>query len=129
MFTIAQIEEAHARVQSGADFPRYIQHIKQLGVTSFETWVADSHTNYVGDNDFSIRSAPQYAALPIADASNRASFVQRLQAHQRGHTNYLQFCEDCATTGVEKWIADLQTMTCTYYNKAGQALLVEPIPG
>lgn len=39
MFTVEQIEQAHGKVKSGADFPKYIQEIKALGVTSFETWV------------------------------------------------------------------------------------------
>lgn len=37
MFTIEEIEKAHEKVQSGVDFPLYIQEIKQLGVISFET--------------------------------------------------------------------------------------------
>jgi hypothetical protein len=28
------------------DFSAYIQEIKQLGVTAFETWVVDSYTEY-----------------------------------------------------------------------------------
>jgi len=39
MFAVEQIEAAHFNVKSGADFPKYIQEIKSLGVTSFETWV------------------------------------------------------------------------------------------
>lgn len=37
MFTVEQIEEAHGKVASGADFPKYIQKIKNFGVKSFET--------------------------------------------------------------------------------------------
>lgn len=31
MFTVEQIETAHAKVKSGADFPNYIKEIKELG--------------------------------------------------------------------------------------------------
>ncbi len=56
MFTIQQIKEAHAKVKSGADFPKYIQDIIALGVTSFETFVFDNHTDYYGkDNYFTQR--------------------------------------------------------------------------
>ncbi|MGH2648681.1 MAG: DUF1398 family protein [Ginsengibacter sp.] len=41
MFTAEQIKTAHSKVKSGADFPKYIQDIKRLGVTSFETWVIE----------------------------------------------------------------------------------------
>ncbi len=44
MFTIEEIEFAHAKIKSGADFPNYIQDIKKIGVVAFETWVSDSHT-------------------------------------------------------------------------------------
>lgn len=29
MFTITQIENAHSKVKSGADFPKYIQDLKK----------------------------------------------------------------------------------------------------
>ena len=35
MFTIKQIEEAHSKVKSGAEFPNYIQDIKEIGVVAF----------------------------------------------------------------------------------------------
>ena len=44
MFTVEQIKAAHSKVKSGADFPKYIRDIKLLGVTAYETWVVDSHT-------------------------------------------------------------------------------------
>ena len=53
MFTVEQIESAHEKVKSGADFPNYIQEIKKLGVLSFETWVFDGHTEYFGKNGMS----------------------------------------------------------------------------
>ena len=39
MFTVEQIKVAHSKVKSGADFPAYIQDIKKLGVTFYETFV------------------------------------------------------------------------------------------
>ncbi len=52
MFTVAQIEQALQKVKSGADFPKYIQEIKAMGVLSFETWVKDSDTVYEGANGY-----------------------------------------------------------------------------
>lgn len=59
MFTVEQIELAHQKVKSGADFPKYIQEIKQMGVAGFETWVKDSHTEYFGANSYKTRSNSQ----------------------------------------------------------------------
>jgi uncharacterized protein YbcV (DUF1398 family) len=128
MFTIQQIEDAHSKVKSGADFPKYIQDIQQLGVVSFETWVFDSHTEYFGQNDYKIKSEAQYKELIIADKSDKNQFLQYLKIHQQGETDYMTFCEHCAQTGVEKWIVSIEKMTCTYYDKAGNDLLAEMIP-
>jgi len=128
MFTIEQINEAHSKVKSGADFPEYIQDIKSLGVTAFETWVKDSHTDYSGTNNYQTSSKPLYEDLTIADNTNKEKFVCYLKSHQQGETDYFTFCKHCAETGIEKWLVSLNEMTCTYYDKAGNEILVEQIP-
>jgi len=60
MFTVEQINKAHEKVKSGADFPEYIHEIKQMGVTGYETWVYDNHTEYFGKNDYQTKSLPKY---------------------------------------------------------------------
>ncbi|RFM27893.1 DUF1398 domain-containing protein [Deminuibacter soli] len=129
MFTVQQIKAAHAQVQSGADFPNYIREIKEMGVTGFETWVVDSHTSYFGKNNYQTQSTPMYEDLAIAGKADKTAFAGYLNIHQQGKTDYLTFCRHCAETGVEKWIVDLTAMTCTYYDKAGNELLQEQIPG
>ncbi len=129
MFTVEQIEKAHSSVKSGADFPGYIREIKAIGVTAFETWVKDSHTIYSGVSNFQASSIPVYDNLVIADTVNKEQFVQYLKAHQQGQTDYHTFCRHCAETGIEKWFASLNEMTCTYYDKAGNRILAESIPG
>lgn len=128
MFTVAEIEQAHDKVKSGADFPKYIQEIKQMGVLGFETWVKDSHTEYYA-NDYRTSSEPQYENLEISTKTNKEQFIKQLKAHQQGQTDYYTFCKDCAENGIEKWIVDLDQMTCTYYDSVGEEILVEQIPG
>jgi len=128
MFTVEQIDQAHEKVKSGADFPKYIQEIKQMGVTAFETWVIDSNTVYHGKNDFQTKSQPQYGNLPIADNGDSEQFKHSLKIHQQGKTDYFTFCKHCAETGIEKWVVNLDKMTCTYYDKAGNKILEEQIP-
>jgi uncharacterized protein YbcV (DUF1398 family) len=129
MFTVEQIKAAHSTVKSGADFPKYIRDIKQLGVTAFETWVIDSHTQYFGKDDYQTKSKPMYENLVITDETDSERFRHYLKIHQQGETNYFTFCKHCAETGVEKWFVSLDAMTCTYYDKAGKEILVEQIPG
>ena len=128
MFTLKQIELAHDKVKSGADFPQYIQEIKQIGVTAFETWVVDSHTTYFGNNDFQTKSYPLYNDLIITDNSDKEKFIHYLKIHQQGLTDYFTFCNHCAETGIEKWFVSLDKMTCTYYDITGSEILVETIP-
>jgi uncharacterized protein YbcV (DUF1398 family) len=128
MFTIDQIDSAHSKVKSGAEFPKYIQEIKDIGVTAFETWVNDSHTDYFGRNGFQINSKPKYEELIIASNSDEEKFHQYLKAHQKGETDYFTFCRHCAETGIEKWIVDIEKMTCIYYDKNKNEILVENVP-
>ena len=128
MFTLEQIKEAHSKVRSGADFPAYIQDLKKLGVTNYETFVSDGHTDYYGENDYKATSPSKYDALKIAEISSTGKFKGRLAAHQQGKTDYSTFCKDCAKSGIEKWVVSMDNMTCTYYDKAGSEILKEQIP-
>jgi len=128
MFTVKQIEEAHNKMTSGADFPKYIQEIKQLGVTSFETFVKDGHTIYFGDNDYKTISEPLYNSFVIKNESDKEQFINYLKIHQNGETDFFTFCEHCAETGIEKWMMNLDEMTCIYYDIKNNEILVEEIP-
>ena len=128
MFTVEQIELAHSKIKSGAEFPNYIQEIKEIGVTAFETWVTDSHTRYFGKDGFTTKSNPKYDELAIANHIDKEKFSQYLKIHQKGETDYNTFCKHCAQTGIEKWIVDLEKMTCIYYDKTEKEILVEIVP-
>lgn len=128
MFTLEQIKLAHDKVKSGAEFPKFIQQIKELGVIEFETWVVNSHTDYIGKNDYHTKSQPQYENLIIAEESDKEKFIYYLKIHQKGETDYFAFCKHCAETGIEKWVVNLNKMTCTYYDKEGNEILEEIIP-
>ena len=128
MFTIQQIKDAHSKVKSGADFPKYMQDIIALGVTSFETFVFDNHTNYFGKDNCKVASEGFSPTLSIADESDVEQFKLDLKAHQQGKTDYKTFLNDCAKSGVEKWIVVMDKMTCSYYDKNGNEVVVERIP-
>ncbi len=128
MFTTEEIKAAHSKVKSGADFPSYIQDIIKLGVTFFETYVTDGHTDYFGKDNYQTSSMGNQDLLDIENSSNIAQFQHDLKAHQLGQTDYSTFCKDCAKSGVEKWMVHMDKMTCTYYDKAGNEMLTETIP-
>lgn len=127
-FTLQQIKDRHAQVRSGADFPAYIHDLKQMGVTSYTTYVSDGHTDYQGAGGYMIASPAKYDSKTIAPQSKKEQFQKILKEHQQGKSDYATFCTLCAELGVEKWMVDMQAMTCTYYDAEKKELLVEAIP-
>ena len=128
MFTLDQIKEAHAKVKSGADFPKYIQDLKALGVSEYTTYVTDGHAEYKGENNQFLISDKKYSSLKIAVTPDFDMFKIDLKAHQEGRTNYQTFCEDSAKSGVNKWTVDIFAKTCTYYDINENYILEEKIP-
>ncbi|WP_379965619.1 DUF1398 domain-containing protein [Epilithonimonas sp. UC225_85] len=129
MFTLAQIEVAHSKIDSGKNFPEFARKIRELGVLTFETFVEDGSTIYKGNDDSQVTSAQQYAPLLIFGIVNPTKFLADLRNHQQGNTDFFQFCKDCADSGIFKWVVDLEAKTCTYYDPAGIAVFEEKIPG
>ena len=128
MFTAEQINAAHSKVKSGADFPAYIKAIKSLGVTHYETYVGDGHTDYHGANNHSVTISANYEPLQIAKLPHIDVFKQELLAHQQGKTDYPTFIKMCASLGVKKWEINLDKLTCTYFDSTEAPILVEIIP-
>lgn len=128
MFTVEQIKTAHSKVKSGADFPAYIKEIKALGVTHYVAYVADGHIDYHGANQHIAKVPAKYETLQIAETSQNDKFKAELVAHQQGKTDFLTFIKMCAVFGIEKWQICMVKMTCTYYDKTGNEILVEKIP-
>lgn len=128
MFTLEQIKSAHSKVKSGADFPNYVQELISLGVSSYEALVGNGKTIYYGNDNFVLEGEPKYDTLPIASTLNKEQFEQDLKAHQQGKTDFMTFCNDCAKSGIVKWILDFEKLTCVYYDLKNNEVLIEKIP-
>lgn len=128
MFTIKQIEKANSKVKSGADFPKLVQELVELGIKANNIYVSDGHAEYFGSDGASIKTAANYSRQEIAEKSDGEKFRHYLKIHQQGQTDYPAFCRQAAETGVEKWTLDFEKMTCTYFDKAGNEMLTENIP-
>lgn len=128
VFSIEQIQSAHAKVKSGSDFPSYVQELIQLGIKSYETFVKDGHTLYFGVNNYHIITDAKWGPLEIELKSDKENFISLLKEHQQGQSDYFTFINDCATNGIEKWIVDTEKMTCAYYDLQQNELLIEIIP-
>ncbi|MDR6920062.1 MULTISPECIES: DUF1398 domain-containing protein [Chryseobacterium] len=129
-FTIDDIKAEHQKVKSGADFPKYIQALKELGVSNYTAYVADGNTDYFDeDNQLATTGKKDDGVRSISEAVKLEDFIKRLKLHQQGGTDYVTFCNDCAENGIEGWKMDLDAMTCTYFDKKGNDVLLEHIPG
>ena len=128
MISIEQIKEAISNVKSGADFPKFIQELIKLGVSRYGTFVKSRLSVFFGHNNDMITLEPKVENLYVADNTDAKQFKQDLKAHQEGNTDYITFCTDCAKSGIDRWEVDIVKMTCTYYDKADNIILVEAIP-
>ncbi|ACU63760.1 DUF1398 domain-containing protein [Chitinophaga pinensis] len=128
MFTLQQLKAAHAKVKTGADFPRYVQEIKGMGLRRYEYLVQDGTTVYYGDDNHQVESIPIYDPQEINSSSSAAALRHTIAIHQQGQTDFLTFCQQAANAGVEKWVIDTERMVCTYLDKNGAVLIEEPIP-
>lgn len=128
MFTLQQIQDTHAKVKSGADFPRYIQDMKTLGVTSYTLSVSDGHTTYSGGEDVNISSEIRWPIKAIAAPASPEKLTHDLKIHQLGKTDFLTFCQQAADAGVDKWTVDIAKMKCSYYDSDGNIMVAEDIP-
>lgn len=128
MFTLEEIKSHHSKVKTGVDFPAYIQAIKKIGVISYETFVSDLHTNYYGAHEFKISKEAAGEIMVVSNETHPDKFKSELKLHQHGKTDFTSFRKTCCETGIEKWIMDLQKMTCTYFDKKGNVILEESVP-
>jgi uncharacterized protein YbcV (DUF1398 family) len=129
MFTIENIQVAESKIKTGADFPQFIKEIKEMGVKRNDVYVSNGLSIYFDDEDNVQQMSPdEYPTLIINDEPSAGKLTHALEIHQKGETDYFTFCKQAADAGVEKWVTDLEEMTCTYLDSEGNELVKETIP-
>jgi len=127
MFTIEQINDLHRRLGSARTFVEYVLALKALGVERYDSYLADGHSDYFGQDGHKVVSPPVHEMIPVAETSQRETFLEHLRQHEQRQTTYLEMSRGLAQSGIEKWTVDTTRMTMTFYDKAGAAMLVEQI--
>ncbi len=84
MFTLQQVKTAHAKVKSGADFPRYIAEIKALDLERYIFSVVDGSTTYYGANGYEVASPAIYPAKTINVSASPETLRQNIATTSRG---------------------------------------------
>ncbi len=128
MFTVEQIMAARAKLRSSDDFPLFIQEFVELGIARFDSFPADGHSEYFSTDGFHLATKPAYPCLPVSDTVNKQQFATDLELYQKGEMTYPIFCEQCTSSGVQKWVVEFELMTCTYFDSLGEVVYVQSIP-
>lgn len=127
MFTLEQINEIHDQFGRADTLPEYLQTLKSIGVRKYDAFIFDGHSEYFGENGFSVISPPVHSVLAVAETSNQRKFFEHLELHKQQKTSYLEMSKGLADSGVKKWTFDTIQMTLTYYDKVGNEMLTEAI--
>jgi uncharacterized protein YbcV (DUF1398 family) len=123
-----QLKIAHIHVKTEADFLKYVQDIKQLGLTRCEYIVRDGIVIYFDTQGQRTVSVPMYEPLKIANQSSVPRLRLAITLHQLGQTDFQAFCRKAADAGVENWVIDTFRMLCIYYDLAGNKMITEFMP-
>jgi uncharacterized protein YbcV (DUF1398 family) len=128
MFTLAQIKQAHDKVQTATDFEIYIQELIELGVKGYDTLVMDGRVVYYGDTNHEVSTNKEYDELFVVPTVNKERFIEYLVLHESGQSDYYTFCQQAAQCGIAKWRIDIIEMTCTYLTAQDDPIVIEKIP-
>ncbi len=126
-FTLNQIIDIHERFGKLSTLLQYLQALKAIGVNWYDSFAADGHSEYFGNDNQKVVSLPVHLTLTIAKTSSQDDLQKHLSLHNQGKINYLEMSKRLAESGIEKWTFDTSKMTITYYDGDGHKLLVETI--
>lgn len=127
MFTMAQIDDVHARFGSSDSLAEYFDGLAAIGVARFESFVRDGHTEFIGAHGHRVSSPPHHDFFLVAETSDPAAFLEHLRRHAEGETSYVEMSAGLAASGVEAWVGDTIAGTMTYRDRAGTILRVEHV--
>jgi uncharacterized protein YbcV (DUF1398 family) len=108
-------------------FSQYVRALQALGVETYDSYLADGHTEFFGKDGYKVVLPSVHDTLPVSDRSDSAKAQEHLDLHNQGKTSYLEMSKGLADIGVEKWTMDTHTMTFACYDKQGHVLLMEEV--
>jgi uncharacterized protein YbcV (DUF1398 family) len=127
MFTLEQITDIHDRLGSRDTLVDYLHALRGIGVETYDSFVADGHSEYFGVNGRQLVGPAFHEAFTIADTCDKERFLQYMQEVEQGGIGYVEMSRALADQGVEKWTFDTARLTITYFDKAGRVLLDEKV--
>ncbi len=92
-----------AGLGSAKTLPEYVRALKELGVERYDSYLADGHSEYFGQDGQRVVSSPAHEVLAVAETGQRETFLEHLRRHERRETTYLEMSLGLAQSGIEKW--------------------------
>ncbi|KHD40947.1 DUF1398 domain-containing protein [Streptococcus uberis] len=112
---------------SGNDFPSLVKAYIALGIVTYAINIQTGQAAYVTKNGQKC-DLPAYQVENVKSKSDPSQFLEKLRNHQAKETDIPTFCQDCATNGVCRWVVDLVTKTCRYFDLEDKVVYTETIP-
>jgi uncharacterized protein YbcV (DUF1398 family) len=126
-FSIASIQEAH-KLYTGPDFPKLIKEFKAMGMVTNIFNLETGIVTYINRSGETLENTGIKVDFDICEAGKFDEAIFALQRNQKGESDFYTFCNEVAKAGVYKWVSDLDEMTCTYFDKTEQVIILESIP-
>lgn len=127
VFTIADVDEVHDRLGAADTLPEYLRELNAIGVAKADSFPSDGHSEYIGEDGYKVVGSATHETLAVAEVASPDQLRHHLQRHNRGETSYVEMSKGLAASGIAKWTFDTKRMTISYWDSAGDDVLVEDI--
>lgn len=126
-FSLTSIQEAH-KLYTGPDFPKLIKAFKSMEMITNIFDLETGIVTYINRSGDILESTGIKVEFDICETGKYEEAIFALQRNQRGESDFYSFCNEVAKAGIYKWVSDLDAMTCSYFDKMEQVIIIENIP-
>lgn len=116
----------HDRLGSASTLVDYLEALREIGVTTSDSYLTDGHTTYYGAAGHQISTGPPHEVFPIAPSSNKPALLEALKQHEAQTISYVEMSKALTDAGIEKWTFDTHAQTITYYDHADHPTPPQP---
>ncbi len=127
MTSLKQIQEVHDKFGKPDMLVEYLTAQRRIGVMSYDSFIADGHSEYYLLGDESIVSEPLYDSLMVAHLVDKERFLAIMDKLSQENMDYFPMMKELSKCGVIKWTFDTVKLTHSYIGYDGSVLLVESL--
>lgn len=125
-FSLESIKKAQ-KLYTGPDFPKLVKEYRLMGIILNIYNIETGVVNYINNSGDSIKDMGVKVDFDIPESSIYEKAILGLKRNQNGESDFMTFCTEVAQAGIYKWVVNLETMTCSYYDKNENLIISEII--